>query len=69
KVGDSDLGGSLQFEVGRDRPRLTATLESKRLDFDDLAGFVGAPPKTWPGPGRSATHCSASPFRRPALTR
>ncbi|WP_313179930.1 AsmA family protein [Stenotrophomonas sp.] len=49
KVGDSDLGGNLQFEVGRDRPRLTATLESRRLDFDDLAGFVGAPPKTGGG--------------------
>ncbi|MBN5142125.1 AsmA family protein [Stenotrophomonas maltophilia] len=49
KVGDSDLGGNLQFEVGGARPRLTATLESKRLDFDDLAGFVGAPPKTGGG--------------------
>ncbi|AWH30139.1 MULTISPECIES: AsmA family protein [Stenotrophomonas] len=49
KVGDSDLGGNLQFEVGRDRPRLTATLESRRLDFDDLAGFVGAPPRTGSG--------------------
>jgi len=49
KVGDSDLGGNLQFEVGRERPRLTATLESRRLDFDDLAGFVGAPPKTGSG--------------------
>ncbi|HGM6417113.1 TPA: AsmA family protein [Stenotrophomonas maltophilia] len=49
KVGDSDLAGNLQFEVGRDRPRLTATLESRRLDFDDLAGFVGAPPKTGGG--------------------
>ena len=42
KVGDSDLGGNLQFDVGGARPRLTATLESRRLDFDDLAGFVGA---------------------------
>lgn len=49
KVGDSDLGGNLKFEVGRDRPRLTATLESRRLDFDDLAGFIGAPPKTGGG--------------------
>lgn len=49
KVGDSDLGGNLQFEVGRERPRLTATLESRRLDFDDLAGFVGAPPRTGSG--------------------
>ncbi|MDR7067852.1 uncharacterized protein involved in outer membrane biogenesis [Pseudoxanthomonas japonensis] len=45
-VGDSDLGGSAAVTVGRERPLLKANLVSKRLDFDDLAGFVGAPPKT-----------------------
>lgn len=45
-VGDSDLGGSASVTVGRDRPLLKANLVSKRLDFDDLAGFVGAPPQT-----------------------
>ncbi|KAF1718558.1 AsmA family protein [Pseudoxanthomonas yeongjuensis] len=42
-VGDSDLGGSAAVTVGRERPLLVADLVSKRLDFDDLAGFVGAP--------------------------
>jgi AsmA family protein len=51
-AGDSDLGGTTQIEVGRERPFLKADLVSKRLDFDDLAGFVGAPPKT--GAGESA---------------
>jgi len=51
-AGDSDLGGTAQIEVGRERPFLKAELVSKRLDFDDLAGFVGAPPKT--GGGESA---------------
>lgn len=51
-AGDSDLGGTAQIEVGRERPFLQAELISKRLDFDDLAGFVGAPPKT--GSGESA---------------
>ncbi len=51
-AGDSDLGGTAQIEVGRERPFLKAELVSKRLDFDDLAGFVGAPPKT--GSGESA---------------
>lgn len=46
QVGDSDLGGSAAVTVGRTRPRLVANLVSKRLDFDDLAGFVGAPPET-----------------------
>ncbi|WP_448481766.1 AsmA family protein [Pseudoxanthomonas mexicana] len=45
-VGDSDLGGSAAVTVGRKRPLLEANLVSKRLDFDDLAGFVGAPPQT-----------------------
>lgn len=45
-VGDSDLGGSAAVTVGRKRPLLNANLVSKRLDFDDLAGFVGAPPQT-----------------------
>ena len=51
-AGDSDLGGTAQIEVGRERPFLKAELVSRRLDFDDLAGFVGAPPKT--GSGESA---------------
>lgn len=46
RVGDSDLGGDVKVEVGGERPRLTANLVSKRLDFDDLSGFIGAPPKT-----------------------
>jgi len=46
RVGDSDLGGDVKIEVGGERPRLTANLVSRRLDFDDLAGFVGAPPRT-----------------------
>lgn len=45
-VGDSDLGGSASVTVGRERPLLKADLVSKRLDFDDLAGFIGAPPQT-----------------------
>lgn len=45
-VGDSDLGGSAALTMGRERPLLKANLVSKRLDFDDLAGFVGAPPQT-----------------------
>lgn len=57
-VGDSDLAGSASVTVGRARPLLQASLVSKRLDFDDLAGFVGAPPQTGGGeasnPGQRA---------------
>jgi uncharacterized protein involved in outer membrane biogenesis len=45
EVGDSDLSGSASITVGRERPLLKANLASKRLDFDDLAGFVGATPQ------------------------
>lgn len=52
-VGDSDLSGSLTATYIDSRPRLVATLQSKQLDIDDLAGFVGATPDT--GPGETAS--------------
>ncbi|MFD0739311.1 AsmA family protein [Lysobacter koreensis] len=49
KVGDSDLAGSASVETGGKRPYLRANLTSKRLDFDDLAGFVGGAPQAGGG--------------------
>ena len=46
KVGDSDLGGDASVTTGGARPYLRANLASRKLDFDDLAGFVGAAPDT-----------------------
>ncbi|MET1161251.1 MAG: AsmA family protein, partial [Pseudoxanthomonas sp.] len=48
-VGDSDLGGTATVTVGRKRPLLEANLVSRRLDLDDLAGFLGAPPQSGGG--------------------
>ncbi|KAF1717245.1 AsmA family protein [Pseudoxanthomonas wuyuanensis] len=48
-VGDSDLGGTAIIDTSGDRLLLKADLASKRLDFDDLAGFVGAPPQSGGG--------------------
>ncbi|WP_242111386.1 AsmA family protein [Luteimonas aquatica] len=45
KVGDSDLSGSASVATGGARPFLRANLLSRRLDFDDLAGFVGGAPQ------------------------
>lgn len=45
-AGDSDLSGTAEIDLRNKRPFLRADLASKRLDFDNLAGFVGAPPKT-----------------------
>ncbi|HJR74581.1 MAG TPA: AsmA family protein [Luteimonas sp.] len=42
KVGNSDLGGYAHVITGKARPFLKADLVSRRLDFDDLAGFVGS---------------------------
>jgi AsmA family protein len=44
QVGDSDLGGSAHVTTGK-RTFLKADLRSKRLDFDDLGGFIGAAPQ------------------------
>lgn len=49
KVGDSDLGGTASVETGGKRPYLRAQLTSKRLDFDDLAGFIGGAPQAGRG--------------------
>lgn len=44
RFGDSDLSGNASVTRGGARPYLRADLVSRRLDFDDLAGFVGAAP-------------------------
>jgi len=49
KVGDSDLGGDARVETGSGRPKVTADLNSKLLDFNDLASLLGAPPSTKAG--------------------
>ena len=49
RVGDSDLSGTLRVDTGPKRPVLKADLVSNLLDFDDLAGFIGATPGTASG--------------------
>ena len=49
RVGDSDLAGDATVQVGGERPRLVANLISRKLDFDDLAGFVGGAPQAGGG--------------------
>lgn len=44
RVGDSDLSGEASIDPSGKRPRLQGDLVSRRLDFDDLAGFIGAEP-------------------------
>lgn len=56
-IGDSDIGGDAAMDFGLPRPKLTADLHSRRIDFDDLAGFIGGTP----GIGEGET---ASPQQR-----
>jgi uncharacterized protein involved in outer membrane biogenesis len=46
RIGDSDMAGDVTIDYGREKPVLTANLVSNKLDFDDLAPLVGAPPDT-----------------------
>jgi uncharacterized protein involved in outer membrane biogenesis len=48
RVGDSDLAGRAQVTTGK-RTFFKADLRSERLDFDDLAGFVGGAPDAGDG--------------------
>jgi uncharacterized protein involved in outer membrane biogenesis len=48
-VGDSDIAGDISVDAGRERSLLKADLVSQRLDFDDLAGFIGGTPRTGEG--------------------
>ncbi len=43
-VGSSDLSGNIVYTKRNKRPFLQAELASKKLDFKDLAGFLGAEP-------------------------
>ena len=44
KLGKSDLNGDFSFNIQKDRPSIKGDLSSKRLDFRDFAGFIGANP-------------------------
>ena len=52
-VGDSDIHGEIQLDLNEKQPALMADLHSNLLDFDDLAGLVGAAPDS--GPGETAS--------------
>ncbi|MGE5523226.1 MAG: AsmA family protein [Rhodospirillaceae bacterium] len=51
KVGNSDLGGTVRFDTGGKRPKLSGDLVSTKLDLTDLEGFIG--PKKAPRPEES----------------
>lgn len=44
KLGSSDLNGHLRYEVGDKKGRLSGEVQSKLLDFNDLAPVIGLAP-------------------------
>ena len=68
KVGDSDLAGSASVKLGGKRPFLRADVRSKRLDFDDLAVFIGRAPQAGRGETTNA-ELAALAARQAARTR
>lgn len=60
RVGDSDLTGNLTIDADRAPPFMRAKLLSHLLDFDDLAGFIGATPETSDGETASQQQREAS---------
>ena len=64
KIGDSDIAGTASYEPRDPRPMLRADLRSRRLDLDDLAGLIGAPPAT--GKGETASAAQKAEAKRAA---
>jgi uncharacterized protein involved in outer membrane biogenesis len=48
-VGDSDLAGNLTYDTSGERGFLKAKLASRKVDIDDLGGFIGMAPSVGPG--------------------
>ena len=63
RFGDSDLDGDGRYDPTGERPRFVADLHSGRLDLDDLAGIIGAPPDSGPGETSSAADVVADARR------
>ena len=61
-LGSSDLSGSLSFDTSGSVARLSGKLQSKLLDFSDLAPVVGlAPSKTKPSATKGSVNTRAAP--------
>lgn len=65
-VGDSDIGGDLEFTSGSGHRRLTGRLSSRQLQLDDFANALSSPQGTGHGadaPGERANRVfSSTPF-------
>jgi uncharacterized protein involved in outer membrane biogenesis len=53
KIGASDVAGTVQVDLGRERPMLSGEVASKLLDIADLGPMLGATQKSGPTAARS----------------
>ncbi|HWL82785.1 MAG TPA: AsmA family protein [Roseomonas sp.] len=53
-MGHSDIAGDVAVEPRGTRPVVRATLRSRRVDLEDLAGFIGGTPEDKPKPRRAS---------------
>jgi uncharacterized protein involved in outer membrane biogenesis len=54
KVGNSDLGGDIRIDTGREKLYLEADLHSRVLDYRDIGPLIGLQPETDPSPDMAA---------------
>jgi uncharacterized protein involved in outer membrane biogenesis len=54
RIGSSDIEGDIDMTPGSERPLVTATLASRKVDLADLGGFIGSTPGRVGTPGQSA---------------
>jgi uncharacterized protein involved in outer membrane biogenesis len=59
RVGSSDIEGDIDVDPGAERPKVIATLASRRVDLADLGGFIGSTPGRVSTPGQSASQRAA----------
>jgi uncharacterized protein involved in outer membrane biogenesis len=59
RIGASDLEGNIDVDPGKERPKMTATLSSRRVDLADLGGFIGSTPGRVSTPDQSAAQRAA----------
>jgi uncharacterized protein involved in outer membrane biogenesis len=58
RVGNSDLGGAIRIDTGRERLYLEADLHSKTLDYRDIGPLIGLKPETERAPNIAAATSS-----------
>jgi hypothetical protein len=61
-LGQSDLAGDFSVDRGKRPQKLTASLVSRTLVLQDLAGFIGAKVEGRPGTAARKTFLAAEPF-------